>query len=1522
MPLEIPDAIRELRAHAAPLLSSRDDLVAAPLDRAGRGRLVDLDASLIDLISRLRVDPCDGSAEVPLVLLPVRVQAKLAGQTLRVRITPDEVHIDGLDRTLSDSEQAAARAYWHATWPDEPAPAAWVELVEAVGADRAGWVARAMTPANLDERPAGEPAFPEPPAEVSPGTVVRCLPDRFTVSVQVPGHDPIVRTGGPVPRDLRISPIALDDDDVAEVQGLRVPVGAEWTVSFDAAQQVGLGIEVPLPGGIRTIESIVVAGTRQSVPEQDAARELADLLVSHAYTDGFGALAHGVPTNNADAARSPYQPTATAGPPAAAAVTASEEATGIARLLGVDADEIEALLPPGSPRSTLGAAQRAANTALWWVTWEPVLRRIDSDADVPAVTPSSIESARRVHRDDVRGAGHSSAIRVGAQPYGILPVTDLGAFVPRSGEITAALVPLVRRILTRWTTRADTLPRVRPNDDVSDAAMLEMLGLSPVATGVRVRPGVDGKDAGWIGAGAGIDKTVMDAQWQLTKAVLSQYSLSLAQRLLGPALDDTSRRVALPLVSERDPEVIAEILADRTPQVDSVLQALLDLAWDEAKTAHLRAAPEAYLPPLIETLGIDDRVARMATAAVSGVAIGAAVDASPALSPGEYFEAAATIRSTVRFEGQPVEALSLSAIEPVAEARTSLAQVALDLGDTDKAKWVGQEAVASLLNLFGMRWEAMEAMQALAAVPLDERRVAVASAIDVASHRADAWATGIASARHRRLASGEGITIGAFGYVEDIRLGAAGAEPGGWLHAPSPSHAVAEGILASAHRSRIGAKADAEPFAIDLSSRRGRELRRVLEGVRRGQPIGALLGYQIERGLTGSAARFQLTLRQLAPMNTDQLDNDAASADRTARMAAADVTDGVELLRRFPVAGLDGPAPALRTALDTPPVNAYVEPGTWEAVTDAEWGAVRAALRAASDTLDAVSDALVSESVLQYVSGNAARASAAMDAAGSGAAVDPELAVLGVRQAGRVLTHNAYAVVADGAAGWSGIRPRALAEPRLEAWAARRLGDPATVVLGDAGAGLATLADAGFAALDLVFADDLDALVRELRVALPGLGEIAHEPDAAWPAGSRTLVDVTTLAGSLRAIAAGATALTPDRLVPAGKDPQHAIDLADLDARCEALRAALDAAVQQGAATIAAIDPVQRTIDEAGVAAVAAAVAPLAAFGIPLTPDPALPVDAGWAVSAWHTAAARLEAATALQGDLRSPRPPGEELTVDQVVQRAGEIVASLLGDGFPILPVLRRIAGTPDDFAGAVHEPRFTAPPAARLSAFVRDHATVRTGMAKLAEAQLLGRALGTPVALRAVQLTHTDAAGTPDPGTDHWLAGELPDDRPWPSEPAIHVVLELVGTLGQSSDAVAGILFDNWAETLPFQPDARAFDERAVDTPVRAARATTGLAIHANQASARAPQVILSAVSADGSRWTTASVVQAVRSAVALSKARLVTYETLPGDGAVLPAAYVASPWLQARKSLFFADLAQISWAKVPYPFLSEVK
>lgn len=1516
MPLDIPDALRATRADAARILRARDKLVAETLDRVGRGRLVELDRDLIDVLDRLRIDPCDASPDVPLVLLPVRVECKTSGSTLRVRVTPDEIHVDALARTLSDLEAESARTWWRAVWTDAASPVPWTELVETVGSDRAAWAARAMTPLNLDGFGAGDPQFPDPPTEVANGSVARCLPDRFVVTVSIAGRDPITVVGPPIPRDVPISPLALGDDDVVDIAGLRVPAGSEWAVSFDEAKKIGLGIEVPLPRGATAIDSVVVVGTRNSVAERDNARDLGDLLVSHAFSDGFDLLAHGMPTNNAQADRSPYRTAESMGAPATAVPAPSAQAAAVARLLGVDGAVVESLLTPDGTRSTLEAAQRAANTALWWTTWEPVLKKVD-EADIPAVTPATIESARRLHRDDVRGAGHSSTIRVGAQPYGILPVSDLDAWEPESGDISAALVPLVRRVLARWTARAQRLPRIRPGDEVSDEALLEMLGTNPTSTGVRARPAVDGPQISTLAAATGAPVSVVAAEKQLAQAVMSQYSVELGQRLTAPALQDLTRTIALPLVSARDAEVVATILADGAPQVDSVLQALLDIAWDEAKAAQLRAAPSTYVGPLLDFLRPDAQIVALAQAAMSS-SIDTAVSAAPAQSARELFAAASTLRSTVHFDGQPTEAISLAAIEPVAEARTSFAQVALELGDTPEARWVGQEAIAGILELFGMRWETRDAMTALAAAPIDERRIAVASALDVASHRVDAWATGIVAARQRALSTDEGITIGAFGYLEDLRLGVAAREPEGWLHAPSPSHAVAEGVLASAHRSRIGATQGAQPFAIDLSSRRGGELRRILEGMRRGQTIGAMLGYQIERGLTRSAGRFQLTLRQLAPLNTEEVANEAASRGRTARMAAADVVDGVDLLRRFPLESLDAAAPPLRTKLSEKPVNAYID-GAWPAVTDEEWATVVSALRGAAETLDAVSDALLAESVLHYVSGNPSRASAAMDAAGSGGAVDPDLDVLGVRQAGRTLTHNAYVVIPEGATGWSSTRPRAVAEPRLEAWAARRLGDPGDIVVSDGAGGRLTLADAGFAALDLVFADDLPSLVRDLRAALPAMGDVVTARGPSWPRKARPLTMAAALAATLRSIAAGGNALTPDRLVGSGDPAQHAIDRDELLGRCTTLLDALADALEIGEATIGAIDPLTLAIAEADVADLRAAVEPLAAFGVTLSPNVAVPTDAAWAVGAWEGASARYVSATAMLDALAAT---AADLVDAQVLTRVEAIAESILGDGFPILPVLRHIDGEGNDFADAVRKPLFPAPPPARLAAFVRDHAAVHVGLGRLAEAQLIGRAAGAAVPLTAVQLTLRAADGSALPGTDRWLAGDLPDGLPWPAHPVTHVVLELVGTPAASTDAVAGILFDSWVEMLPFQPDAHAVGDDAVETPLRDARATTGLAVHAHQASARAPQVILSAVSPDGARWTTDSLVATVRSAVALSKARLVTLESVPGDAAILPAIYVASRWLQVRKGFAFHDLAQVSWSQVAYPFLSEVK
>ena len=878
------------------------------------------------------------------------------------------------------------------------------------------------------------------------------------------------------------------------------------------------------------------------------------------------------------------------------------------------------------------------------------------------------------------------------------------------------------------------------------------------------------------------------------------------------------------------------------------------------------------------------------------------------------------MRTVQHFDRQPIEQLSIAAIEPVAEAQTSLAQVALDLGDTVQAKWIGSQAIAGLLEWFGVRGggargDARARRGAYRGTPARGRararhRVAQGGRMGDGAR--------VVPSRDPRGLESDGNDARCLRLRRGCRLSPMRRELDGWIHAPSTAHAVTAGVLASAHRSNIGAqqgkssvrdrlcRADAAPSCGACS-----------RACRRGQSIGALLGYQIERAIAGtSAARFQLSLRQLAPMATDELGNELAAVDgdaarAQARAAVADVVDGLALLRLFPVASLHVPNPPLRPKLAARPQNLFVE--QWPAMTDGEWTAIVAGIEGAAATLDVVADALLSESVLQYASGNAARASAAMNAMGSGAGVDPELDVLDVRQPTKRLSHSVFAVIPADGLGWSQTRPRAVAEPRLEAWAARRLGDPASIVVAEVEGTRHTIAEAGLAALDIVFAADAATLERELRAAIPALG------DAPLAAARRQC-----MARRRPAHPGGGCA----RAHAAYTHREGHIHLAGV-ARASGCRAATDGRHRRAArARRRARKRRSRRRSMLERMSSASSIPRRSPWRRPTPPPSRRPwlrsrrSGCGWRRRAIRRPLGtsrgrgargtrhppRLDQARATLAALRAPRvapaePPGPE----QIVDECQRVADTLLGDGFRMLPLLVRLeagagAGVgdePDVFAQAVRQPAFAQPPRAKVNAFVRDHATVLDGVALFSEAQLLGGALGRLVRLSVVQLTERDG-GTPAPGTDRWLAGPLPDDVPWPDSTAAHLVVELPDDVANIEGPFAGLAIDAWVEAVPFQPDRRALEPEALENPLRNARATTGLAVHANQASARAPQVVLSAVSPDDKRWTTDSVVQTVIEAIELAKARMVTLEHVPGDAAILPAIYVASPWLQARTGI----------------------
>src|SRR5690606_36121107 len=82
---------------------------------------------------------------------------------------------------------------------------------------------------------------------------------------------------------------------------------------------------------------------------------------------------------------------------------------------------------------------RAMGTALWQVTIGATLE------DFLLLPPGRVETLREYVRTSVRAAGPIPALRVGRQPYGILPVTTIDGFAARPDEgIDPKLLPLLR----------------------------------------------------------------------------------------------------------------------------------------------------------------------------------------------------------------------------------------------------------------------------------------------------------------------------------------------------------------------------------------------------------------------------------------------------------------------------------------------------------------------------------------------------------------------------------------------------------------------------------------------------------------------------------------------------------------------------------------------------------------------------------------------------------------------------------------------------------------------------------------------------------------------------------------------------------------------------------------------------------------------------------------------------------------------------------------------------------------------
>ena len=1348
-------------------------------------------------------------------------------------------------------------------------------------------MAEALRPANLSDRPAGQPTFPEPPPKAGGPSTARTLPDRFCVRVEQDGAEPVTRFTRAIPDEVpvgltdvtKLDALALDDDDLPPLD-----VTLRWLVDYKEAVELGLAVTVPLEVPEQDIDRVVVYGVRAGLDPKQSASQLEQLLWAHRFDDGAEFVPQGTPTNNTDSVRSAWSRRTPPGAPALDPpfLPAGANAAVTASALGLGTGVIGTLTHAGGSEQVRAGA---FNEALWETTWADAIEMLTPEGRANGDKRLESRMLDAIHDHwvgHVRGRGPLPALRLGRQPYGLLPLMSTGSdYKPVRGDrAETKIVPYVSAHRFLWEDAAASVPTVM--NQPLDEAIPKILGTDAVLRGLRVRTAL---------SPVPVMSTLIGQIEGLSSDAPGQQAISAAAAIVAgvgnEALENNlltgkaTRTLALPLVAPSD-VVFIENLLEQTPRPaaqESVLQVLL--AHADAVSRHSldgTVDPEIrgdlLRSAVIETVTDVDR--EMVVAGLEAVQ-------EERFDDGLLLDAARHIDDRIgRLDYRAVaDRHPLPALAPP----TTLQQVAGSSLSFDRLRQPdGMRVVGELFRAAARRAEFQQALRIIASIAAeDDRRLLLAETLDCCSHRLDAWITSAASRRLADLRSRqpEGCLLGAYGVIEHIRLrpavdgGLVDGRPvlhdpgdGGFVHAPGLTHAATAGVLRSGRLTHRRDDPDSEALDIDLSSGRTRDALSLLDGMRRGQTLGALLGYRLERRLhdeSGGALeldRFIYVLRTLAPLRAGKLTDPGQPVEEG--LAASDVVDGLRLMER--------PTASITAKLTTGPddtryIDAWVPPRLGEAE------AVLAAIADLERTHDAVADLLLAESVHQLVNGNPARAAAALDVLGAGEAVPPDPEVVRQGRTGVTLSHRLAVVIPAAPApgnGWA-ASARATAEPRLEAWAREALGDASLLRLAE-GDGR-TLADAGLSALDVLFDSDTDdvgtsTLARRLRLALPDLGDDLTPLAVTWE-----------IAGLLRGLVAGGRPLdVADTGHPVDPDdPGRVLDAVEIVDRAAAARAAL----------LGARDAAEPT-------------AALLAFGI-RPPHPAGP-DLTADERALADAALVDEAGRRLaEADRLLARAADPAASAKVVVELAKQALTAVFGVGFVAIPLLQPAAG--DVLVEAVGPDGVTARAGTDIRPWLVRAGRLRTPTAAYGEALLVREAYGSTAALRVIQSPPTAYAT--------WVGLPFPDGKP-PMVPIDSIVAEVVGGAGADiGGAIAGLVVDEWNEVVPrrlergdpAQPEA---DPTLVDV------ATTGLAVHANGPGSRPAQAILLAMTPDAGRWTTDRLLDVIDEAFALARLRGVTLDKIPFVGRFLPALYFRDWSLQGEPAIRWDLLADSFDAK----------
>ncbi|HKO95696.1 MAG TPA: hypothetical protein VJU86_01800 [Pyrinomonadaceae bacterium] len=875
------------------------------------------------------------------------------------------------------------------------------------------------------------------------------MPDRFVLLLfQTDGGTPREVIGNVIPDTLFVGPEPLDPDAAFEQKNdLLVYGGAfDWMSDFDKAVAQGMGFRVTLSDEeARGFAKVFVLGVFLSASAQDSATLLEELVDSHQFSPkGFSIVPQGTPTNNTEqngtgySDNDPYDDlaffTATDPPAFEPADPKPRRSQTDGRLLA------DALGIAYAPLQTVQHADQtdlleaaAMGTALFPGTWGYWLRNWMA----PVVTEQTARQTRTFFTRFVSGRGPLPAVRIGNQPYGILLTSDFSRWkYPESEGDPFVLVGtsqeqfvflrnlhgFLLKLEQIWEGIAGTLPFVGKTRSDSLDVLMNILGLHPTSVEFFQR----------IGYSTEYLRNLLSFKGQ------GRYATELAS--LVSAMPPTARLFLQNLGVERQIATVGEMKSLRVLWQHYITALDVPNLVENKPPSETKGLTVNY----IDFLAKAENVQKIITQDLGGTPPSALLylmlrnsillqmhngayewlEQRTTFDPGLAQAATGTTLAGVR-ASQP----ALSKFELMA-ANVELAEPAHPIPTMTVADWIWNGPTAAEAEASFLRQQ-KTALENLAGASTASLERCLVEHLDCCNYRLDAWQTGLFAQRLRaQRGTGDqrqtGIYLGAFGWVEKLRpspkqfltadnlpaplrptdnhpileednvttspsSGLPGARQGGFVHAPSLNHAAAAALLRNAYLSHASPER-AEMFSINLSSERVRRGEFVLEGMRNGQPIEALLGYQFERGLhdrtSESAARHDL---QLLELNEFILPFRKAFVFESREVVQAGTGTPAETIPPYNVVNGLKLSQATLSAANGFGLSGVLPPAD---LPDTDQGAaILAEQSALRDTLDAVKDLLMAENAFQLVRGNFDRV-AAVSLAQKEAHIPPQLEVI------------------------------------------------------------------------------------------------------------------------------------------------------------------------------------------------------------------------------------------------------------------------------------------------------------------------------------------------------------------------------------------------------------------------------------------------------------------------------------------------------------------------------------------------